>query len=247
MSEKLQKILARAGVASRRKAEDWVREGRVEVNGQVATIGCRVTKKDKITVDGELLEWVDQVEEPRIIAYHKPVGEICTRSDPDGRPTVYDNLPRLPHGEGRWVSVGRLDFNTSGLLLFTNHGELANNLMHPSSGLAREYAVRIFGDVTDEMVRRLCRGVQLDDGFARFEDIVDSGGKGINHWFHVVLMEGRQRLVRRLWESQGVQVSRLKRVRFGPVFLEARLRQGAWENIDKNIYRELIKYKDLAS
>ena len=233
MSEKLQKVLARAGLASRRRIETWIREERITVNGCIAKVGCRVSEKDKITVDGERIDFSKRVATPRIIAYHKPVGEVCTRADPEGRVTVFSQLPKLQ--QGRWIGVGRLDVNTSGLLLFTNDGELANRLMHPRAGLAREYAVRVFGKVTKEIVARLVQGVKLTDGFARFEDIVDSGGQGLNHWYHVVVMEGRHRLVRRLWESQGLQISRLKRVRFGPIFLEAKLKQGQWMELDRKV------------
>lgn len=237
MSEKLQKVLARAGLASRRKIEDWIRDGRIKVNGRVAELGCRVTEKDKIFVDGERVEFAEAVDNARVIMYHKPVGEICTRSDPEGRPTVFSQLPKCY--QGRWISVGRLDVNTSGLMLFTNDGDLANCLMHPSANLAREYAVRVFGKVDSALLQRLVKGVKLEDGFARFEEIVDSGGEGLNHWYHVVVMEGRNRLVRRLWESQGLQISRLKRVRFGPVFLEAKLRQGKWVELEPKIYNQL--------
>lgn len=229
-SEKIQKVLAHAGLGSRRQIETWIKEGRIIVNGEVAQLGARITKKDTVLVDGERFHFPESKEQTRLIMYHKPVGEICTRSDPEGRPTVFSHLPKL--SVGRWIGVGRLDFNTSGLMLFTNDGELANRLMHPSSGFAREYAVRVLGKVTSEMLQRLVKGVMLEDGKARFEDIVDSGGRGANHWYHVVVMEGRTRLVRRLWESQGVQVSRLKRVRFGPIFLDAKLRQGEWAELD---------------
>lgn len=236
-SEKLQKVLSRAGIASRRTIEVWIADGRILVNGKVAEIGRRVTAKDKIALDGQVLNLPTEKESTRVILYHKPAGEICTRSDPEGRPTVFDYLPKL--FQGRWISVGRLDVNTSGLMLFTNDGELANQLMHPSSGFGREYAVRVLGEVTDSMLDRLLRGVRLEDGNAHFEDIVDSGGKGANHWYHVVVMEGRNRLVRRLWESQGVQVSRLKRVRFGPIFLEASLRQGRWRELQAKEFNAL--------
>lgn len=231
MSEKLQKVLSRAGIASRRAIEAWIADGRISVNGKLAKIGQRVTEKDRIAVDGERVSIDSEKEATRTILYHKPAGEICTRSDPEGRPTVFDALPKL--FQGRWISVGRLDVNTSGLLLFTNDGELANRLMHPSGGIAREYAVRVLGIVTEKILNRLVEGVRLEDGNARFEEVIDSGGKGANHWYHVVVMEGRNRLVRRLWESQGLKVSRLKRVRFGPVFLEASLRPGHWRELDK--------------
>ncbi|WHI48087.1 23S rRNA pseudouridine(2605) synthase RluB [Microbulbifer sp. TRSA001] len=223
--EKLQKVLARTGLGSRREMERAIDAGRVTVNGKVAELGERVTDADHIEFDGSRLPSAEQ-NRCRVILYNKPVGEICSRHDPEGRPTVYDRLPRLK--TGRWISVGRLDFNTSGLLLFTNSGELANKLMHPSSVIDREYLVRIQGDVDEEMRRRLLKGVLLDDGSARFTDIVESGGEGKNRWFYCVVMEGRNREVRRLWESQGVRVSRLKRVRYGSVFIPSHVRVGQW-------------------
>ncbi|WP_255463380.1 23S rRNA pseudouridine(2605) synthase RluB [Microbulbifer sp. YPW1] len=223
--EKLQKVLARAGMGSRREMERAIEAGRVTVNGQVAGLGERVTEDDQIEFDGKRLSGSED-NRLRVILYNKPIGEICSRHDPEGRPTVYDRLPRLK--SGRWISVGRLDFNTSGLLLFTNSGELANKLMHPSSVIDREYLVRIQGQVDDDMKKRLTSGVLLDDGQARFTDIVESGGEGTNRWFYCVVMEGRNREVRRLWESQGVRVSRLKRVRYGSVFIPSHVRVGQW-------------------
>ena len=223
--EKLQKVLARTGLGSRREMERAIEAGRVTVNGEVAELGERVTEEDLVEFDGRRLPGGDE-SRCRVILYNKPVGEICSRHDPEGRPTVYDRLPRLH--SGRWISVGRLDFNTSGLLLFTNNGELANKLMHPSSVIDREYLVRIQGQVDDEMKKRLLTGVLLDDGTARFTDIVESGGEGNNRWFYCVVMEGRNREVRRLWESQGVRVSRLKRVRYGNVFIPSQVRVGQW-------------------
>ncbi|SDZ88908.1 23S rRNA pseudouridine(2605) synthase RluB [Microbulbifer marinus] len=223
--EKLQKVLARAGLGSRREMERAIEAGRVTINGKVAELGERVAGDELIEFDGRRLPAAEE-NRCRVILYNKPVGEICSRHDPEGRPTVYDRLPRLR--SGRWISVGRLDFNTSGLLLFTNNGELANKLMHPSSVIDREYLVRIQGDVDDEMKKRLLSGVLLDDGVARFTDIVESGGEGKNRWFYCVVMEGRNREVRRLWESQGVRVSRLKRVRYGSVFIPSHVRVGQW-------------------
>ena len=166
-----------------------------------------------------------------MLIYNKPEGEVCTRADPQGRNTVFDALPRIR--EGRWINIGRLDINTSGLLLFTNNGELANRLMHPATNIEREYAVRVLGQITPDMTKRLTHGVPLDDGTARFEDIVDAGGDGANHWFYVVVMSGRNRMVRRLWESQGCKVNRLIRVRFGPIFLPKKLRRGEWVELNK--------------
>ncbi|MEL0167552.1 MAG: 23S rRNA pseudouridine(2605) synthase RluB [Pseudomonadaceae bacterium] len=231
--EKLQKVLARMGLGSRREVEGWIAAGRVSVNGQPAELGCRVDSMDQISIDERPLRRdLSSEVVRRVMLYNKPEGEVCTRDDPEGRPTVFDRLPRLKHG--RWINVGRLDINTSGLLLFTTDGELANRLMHPSWQMDREYAVRVMGEVDDEMIERLKEGVMLEDGPAKFTDIVSSGGEGINRWFHVCLMEGRNREVRRLWESQGVRVNRLKRVRFGPVFLGAELPVGRWRELKQN-------------
>ncbi|NNN23697.1 pseudouridine synthase [Pseudomonas nitroreducens] len=229
--EKLQKVLARMGVGSRRDVEAWIEEGRVKVNGAVATLGQRVGDRDAIAVDDRLLKR-EKIEEHvrRVLIYNKPEGEVCTRDDPEGRPTVFDRLPRLR--SGRWINVGRLDINTTGLLMFTTDGELANRLMHPSYEMDREYAVRVRGEVDEEMIERLKAGVMLEDGPAKFSDIQEApGGEGFNHWYHVVVMEGRNREVRRLWESQGVIVSRLKRVRFGPVFLTSELTMGRYREM----------------
>lgn len=225
MSEKLQKVLARAGLGSRRTLEQWIQENRVSVNGKIAKIGDRVIAEDIIRIDGHLLSQQSTAQsETRVLIYHKPEGQVCTRNDPEGRPTVFDALPMLR--QGRWIVVGRLDFNTTGLLLFTTDGELANRLMHPSQQIEREYAVRVLGEVDAAMISRLKKGVMLEDGKAHFDDIQDAGGTGANHWYHVILREGRNREVRRLWESQGVTVSRLMRVRFGSIVLPRALRFG---------------------
>ena len=223
--QKLQKVLANLGLGSRRKMERWIEEGRVTVDGSVATLGDRVHAGQALRLDGKPLE-VDAVEQVRVLLYHKPVREVCSRDDPEGRKTVFERLPKLK--SGRWISVGRLDFNTSGVLLFTTDGALANALMHPSSAIEREYLVRVMGRVDEPMLERLKKGVELDDGPARFSDIQEGGGDGINRFFYVVLMEGRNREVRRLWESQGTTVSRLKRVRYGEVFLPSKLKKGQW-------------------
>ncbi|UTV98619.1 23S rRNA pseudouridine(2605) synthase RluB [Marinomonas rhizomae] len=243
MDEKLQKVLARAGQGSRREMETRIREGRVLVNGEVATLGDRVSVKDTITIDGYSIIATEAGENRRVIIYNKPEGEVCTRKDPEGRPTVFDKLPKL-RGE-RWIAVGRLDINTSGLLLFTTDGELANRLMHPSTEIDREYLVRVMGEVTDENLATLKKGVILDDGVAKFTDIVDGGGEGINRWFYVCLMEGRNREVRRLWESQGVKVNRLKRVRFGPVFLPSKAKVGRWVEMEDKDVNSLCAMVDL--
>ena len=236
--EKLPKVLARTGLGSRREMERWIDEGRIPVNGKTATLGDRVVERDRIAVDGKPLDRAP-ARETRCILYHKPVGEVCSRKDPQGRRTVFDRLPRLK--AGRWISIGRLDYNTSGLLLFTTDGELANTLMHPSSNIEREYMVRVMGEWDEDMLQRLQEGVMLDDGVARFTDIQDGGGDGITHWFYVVIMEGRNREVRRLWESQGLTVSRLKRVRYGDVFIPSKVKQGQWVELEskevKGLYR----------
>ncbi|MFE8069667.1 23S rRNA pseudouridine(2605) synthase RluB [Marinobacteraceae bacterium S3BR75-40.1] len=242
--ERLQKVLSRAGVGSRRQIESLMEAGRITVNGQVVAPGCKVTPADRVQVDGKSVE-IDPVLEPvrRVLIYNKPEGEVTTRKDPEGRPTVFERLPRLRNQ--RWISIGRLDINTTGLLLFTTDGELANRLMHPSRQIDREYAVRVFGDVDEEMQQRLLDGVLLDDGMARFSDISAAGGTGHNQWFHVTLLEGRNREVRRLWESQGVRVSRLKRVRFGPIMLPSRLKMGQWDELDQQAVDALSRAVEL--
>jgi 23S rRNA pseudouridine2605 synthase len=243
MSEKLQKVLARAGKGSRRELETFISAGRVSVNGVVAYLGDRVDGTEQIRLDGHLIKLKDVSEDfCRILVYNKPEGEMCTRKDPEGRPTVFDRLPPLEGG--RWVAVGRLDINTSGMLLFTTDGELANRLMHPSRKVEREYAVRVFGEVDEAMLQRLRAGVKLEDGPAKFNSITYRGGEGRNHWFHVVLTEGRNREVRRLWESQEVQVSRLIRVRYGDLEMNRQLPAGGWVEFglkDVNYYRKLVE------
>ncbi len=244
--EKLQKVLARAGYGSRRELEEWIAAGRVTVNGQVAKLGDRVVDTDRVQVDSKRVPQ-DRLAErrSRVIVYHKPVGEVCTRADPDGRPTIFTNLPRL--ASARWITVGRLDLNTSGLLLLTTDGDLANRLMHPSQEVEREYAVRVLGEVNADMLKRLQEGVELDDGPAHFDAIVDRGGEGANHWYHVILREGRNREVRRLWESQGVQVSRLMRVRYGPIALVRGQKPGRWEDLSDEVVNELRQSVGLAA
>ncbi|HEY0721694.1 MAG TPA: pseudouridine synthase, partial [Gammaproteobacteria bacterium] len=212
---------------------------------RVATLGDRVSEKDVIRVDGNVVprEKVSGGRR-RVLMYHKPVGEVTTRSDPEGRPTVFDHLPNLRNS--RWVAVGRLDINTSGQLLFTSDGELAHRLMHPSRQVEREYAVRVMGEVPPEMLKRLQEGVELEDGKAHFDSIVDAGGEGANHWYHVTLLEGRNREVRRLWESQGVMVSRLIRVRYGPVTLPRWLRDGKFEDVPEHQLQALLELVEMA-
>lgn len=238
--ERIQKLLARAGLGSRREIEGWMDAGRLMVNGEPVSPGGKATVKDKFELDGKQLNVSGAAEiVRRVLIYNKPEGEVTTRKDPEGRPTVFDRLPRLK--DHRWISIGRLDINTTGLVMFTTDGELANRLMHPSSQIDREYAVRVFGDVDDAMIQRLMQGVLLEDGTAKFTDITPAGGSGINRWFHVTLLEGRNREVRRLWESQGVRVSRLKRVRYGTIFLPSRLTVGKWEELDQKAVDSLSK------
>lgn len=238
MSEKLQKILAAAGYGSRRELERWISDGRVSVNGKVAKLGDRASAEDTVVVDGKRARLAASEQRIRVLLYNKPEGEVCTRSDPEGRKTVFDSLPNLK-GE-RWIAVGRLDISTSGLLMFTNNGDLANKLMHPSSEIDREYLVRVHGAVDDDMLQRLRDGVLLEDGIARFSDIVPGERVGTNGWYTVALMEGRNREVRRLWESQNVEVNRLKRVRFGPIFLPSYVRRGQWVELDERPLNDLL-------
>ncbi|MCB1778158.1 MAG: pseudouridine synthase [Candidatus Competibacteraceae bacterium] len=231
MSERLQKFLARVGYGSRRQIEDWIRQGRITVNGVPAQLGVQVNGAERIVIDGQPLKVRAFGQRRRVLAYYKPVGEVTSRRDDAERPTVFERLPQLQ--DGRWIAVGRLDLNTQGLLLLTNDGELANRLMHPSSQIEREYAVRVLGEVTSVMLRQLRQGVPLDDGVAHFDEIIAAGGPGANHWYHVILREGRNREVRRLWESQGVAVSRLIRVRYGPVSLRRGLHPGRWDELDE--------------
>lgn len=227
MSERIQKILARAGYGSRRQIETWIKEGKVTRNGEVANLGDQAEIGDTLRLDGKPLSPKRLWQQPQqVLLYNKPVGEVCTRKDPEGRRTIFQALP-TPE-QGRWVSVGRLDINTSGLIILTTDGELANKLMHPSNEMDREYAVRVLGEVTTDMMQTLRDGVELEDGKAKFADIQEAGGEGANHWYHVVIQEGRNREVRRLWESQGVQVSRLMRVRYGPIIIPNQLKMGKW-------------------
>ena len=243
-TEKLQKVLARAGQGSRREIEAMIAANRVSVDGKMATLGDRIKLNTdvKIRIDGRLINLSHaQKEVCRVLMYYKPEGELCTRHDPEGRATVFDRLPRLTGS--RWIAVGRLDINTSGLLLFTTDGELANRLMHPSREVEREYSVRVFGEVDEAMLQRLRKGVQLEDGPAQFKQIKPVGGTGLNQWFDVTLVEGRNREVRRLWESQGIQVSRLIRIRYGNIKLMKSLPRGGWEELDLqnvNYLRELV-------
>ena len=238
-SERLQKILSQAGLGSRREMETWIANGWVRVNGNLVKLGDSAGPEDKISVKGKLIANPLKIKQNiRVLVYNKPVGEISSRNDPKFDKTVFDNLPHLK--QGRWIQVGRLDLNTSGLLLFTNNGDLANQLMHPKFGLEREYAVRVHGQVSPEMISNLERGVQLDDGKAKFTHIEFRGGDGANTWYHVTLNEGRNREVRRLWESQGLEVSRLIRVRYGILTMPRFLTRGqAYELNPKQVHEFL--------
>jgi 23S rRNA pseudouridine2605 synthase len=228
--ERLQKVLAAAGLGSRREIEGWITQGRVTINGKTAKLGDRIQTSDRVSVDGRAVKSLEHSSDlrRRVILYHKPEGELTTRKDPEGRPTVFEALPRLRGS--RWVSVGRLDTNTSGLLIFTNDGALANKLMHPSTEMEREYAVRVLGKVSDEQLAALKKGVRLEDGMGKFDEIKEAGGDGANHWYHVILREGRNREVRRLWDAVGVTVSRLIRIRYGTLSLPRNLPRGAWRD-----------------
>lgn len=223
---KLHKVLAQAGLGSRLEMEQLILEGKVSVNNEPAHTGQRIQYGDKVRVNGRLLTIRITPPAPRVLAYHKPVGEVVTHDDPQNRPTVFRKLPKLPHG--KWQSVGRLDLNTEGLLLFSSSGELANKLMHPRFGLEREYAVRVLGALSKEERQRLLDGVELDDGFAQFKSIEEGGGEGANCWYRVTIAEGRNREVRRMLEAVGHAVSRLIRIRYGAMTLPRGLRRGHW-------------------
>ena len=223
-SQKLHKLLAQNGLGSRRAMEEWIREGKITVNGAIATIGARVQQSDVIRVGRKVIRWPSTSRVPRVLLYHKPEGEIVSHDDPEGRSSVFDQLPGLRGA--KWLAVGRLDYNTSGLLIFTTSGELANRMMHPRFAVEREYAVRIVGVLTSAQIARLENGIELVDGVASFISVRDEGGEGTNHWYRIVLREGRNRVVRRMFEALGLTVSRLMRVRFGVVELPPRLKRG---------------------
>ena len=233
MKTRIHKILADHGIGSRRGIESLIKQRKVKVNGKLATLGQLVSEHDIFEVEGRTVRLSKKdPSKKRILMYNKKVGEISSRNDPDHKKTIFDSLPKLK--SGRWVSIGRLDINTSGLIPFTNDGSLANQLMHPSSNIEREYIARVHGQVTDQILNNLMKGVKLEDGFAKFTD-VQGGRKGnTNQWFAMVIMEGRTREVRRLWESQGLEISRLKRVRYGSLFLPASLKQGAFKELSKS-------------
>lgn len=239
-------MLAAAGFGSRREIESWIKSGRLSVNRQPAQLGQRITSADRIALDGRPLKLAHtNPDRQRVILYHKPEGELTTRKDPEGRPTVFESLPRIRGA--RWVSVGRLDTNTSGLLLFTTDGELANRLMHPSQEIEREYAVRVLGKISDGQLAALSTGVRLDDGMAKFDAIHEAGGDGANHWYHVTIKEGRNREVRRLWEAVGVTVSRLIRIRYGAISLPRQLPRGAWRDATEEELNSLLELAGMSS
>lgn len=238
--ERLQKVMARGGIGSRRQVEQWIREGRIKVNRQPAELGMRVTREDEIRFNGDQIHPFPKEglqPQTRVLLYHKPAGQVTSRKDPEGRDTVFKHLPKLRGA--RWIAIGRLDYNTSGLLLFTTDGDLAHRLMHPSTEIDREYAVRVLGEATEAQLQQLRSGVELEDGEARFSDIVESGGSGSNHWYHVVLQEGRNREVRRMWEAVGLTVSRLMRVRYGTIFLDKKVRVGKSRELEREEVRQL--------
>ncbi len=244
-AERLQKLLSGAGHGSRRGIEEWIREGRVTINGRVAVLGDRAVATDTICLDGRRLDLGGSAEKTEVLVYHKPVGEVTTRSDPEGRPTVFERLPAP--GSGRWIVVGRLDVNTSGLLLFTNDGDLAHRLMHPSTEIEREYRVRLRGKPAPEVLDRLKRGVLLEDGPARFDRIEEESSEGSHSWFRVCLHEGRNREVRRLFEHEGFVVSRLTRIRYGCVTLPVDLRACGTKALDPASVGELSKLAGCSS
>ena len=244
--ERIQKVLARAGLGSRREIERWIEEGKLRVNGGQVTPGDRLRTGDTLQINGRIVNWAKFSEQPtRVLIYYKPTGEVVTRRDPEGRPVIFTQLPKLK--VGRWISVGRLDINTQGLLLVTNNGELAHRMMHPSTEIDREYAVRVFGNITDDIIGQLQQGVELDDGPARFDSIVFAGGEGINKWYRVSVKEGRNRLVRRLWESQDIVVNRLMRIRYGPIILPERLKARTFYELDQKELESLMTFVGLKS
>ena len=242
--ERLQKVLAASGVGSRREMEEWISNGWVTVNGRVAQLGEKITPDDHVTVKGSIikLKWADRL--PRIILYYKQEGEIVSRDDPQGRVSIFDRLPQA--ASSRWVAIGRLDINTSGLLILTTSGELVQRFAHPSFEVEREYAVRVLGELTTEQMRVLTEeGVMLEDGLAKVERIYEQGGEGANKWYNVVIKEGRNREVRRIFESQGLTVSRLVRVGFGPIGLPNRLKRGQFYELNPAEVANIIKWADM--
>ncbi len=240
MSERLHKMLAQAGVGSRREMEELIRAGKVTVNGQVAEIGAQVEESDVVKVNGRIVRFRQTAKLPRVLLYHKPEGEIVSRDDPEKRESVFDVLPQIRGG--KWIAVGRLDFNTGGLLIFTTSGELANHLMHPRFEVEREYAIRVRGELTPDQLQQLKQGVEMEDGPAHFESLADEGGEGSNHWYRGILKEGRNREVRRMFETMGLTVSRLIRVRFGMLTLPPRVKRGRWLELEPEQVVAVLKW-----
>jgi len=243
MAERLHKMLAQAGLGSRREMEELIRAGKVTVNGQVADIGAQAEETDLVKVNGRAVRFRVATALPRILLYHKPEGEIVSRDDPEQRETVFDLLPQVRGA--KWIAVGRLDFNTGGLLVFTTSGELANRLMHPRFEVEREYAIRVRGELTPDQLRQLRQGIEMEDGPAQFESLVEEGGEGSNHWYRGVLKEGRNREVRRMFESMGLTVSRLIRVRFGILTLPPRVKRGRWLELETEQVATVLKWASI--
>ena len=241
--QRIQKVLAHQGIASRRQIDQMLQDGRIKVNGRVAQPGDQISGSEKISIDDKAVRMARHRIKPKLLMYHKPVGLVSTRSDPEGRPTVFSQLPKLQ--QGRWIGIGRLDINTSGLLLFTTNGELANRLMHPSFEVEREYAVRVRGDVTPEKLEALTTGIELEDGVAKFDQVTDGGGQGTNHWYHVTLREGKNREVRRLWDAVDIEVSRLVRVRYDEFTLPKWLKPGKTRFFDDDVVARLFARLEL--
>lgn len=242
---KLHKVLADAGLGSRRDMEELIVAGRVSVNGEPAHIGQRILPTDQVRINGKLIQRKVARSLPKVLIYHKPAGEIVSRDDPEKRPSVFDGLPLLKNS--KWLAVGRLDFNTEGLLLFTNSGDLANRLMHPRYNIEREYAVRTLGELEEGMRQKLLAGVDLGDGIGQFSRIADGGGEGVNKWYRVTIGEGRNREVRRMFESVGLTVSRLIRTRYGSITLPQSLKRGRWEELDENTVRAMLRMLGMES
>ncbi|WP_019140387.1 23S rRNA pseudouridine(2605) synthase RluB [Noviherbaspirillum massiliense] len=240
---KLHKVLADAGLGSRRDMEELIIAGRVSVNGEPAHIGQRILATDQVRINGKLIQRKVAKRPPRVLVYHKPAGEIVSHNDPEGRPSVFDRLPSMK--SAKWLAVGRLDFNTEGLLLFTTSGDLANRLMHPRYNIEREYAVRTLGELEEGMRQKLLSGVELEDGTAQFSRVADGGGEGVNRWYRVTIGEGRNREVRRMFEAVGLTVSRLIRTRYGALTLPRGLKRGRWEELDEHAVRELMSLSGL--
>ena len=243
-AERLQKALATAGIGSRREMEEWIAEGRVQVNGEAATLGSKVGPRDIVKIGGRRIYLrFEDTRRTRILIYHKSEGEIVTRDDPKGRTTVFDALPKLRGA--KWISIGRLDYNTDGLMIFTTSGELANRLMHPRFEVEREYAVRLLGELSDEQIQQLTDGIELDDGPAHLQSCFRAGGEGVNRWYRVIIKEGRKREVRRLFEHFGLTVSRLTRIRFGPIVLPPQLRRGQKMELDEDLVARVLEWAEM--